>query len=149
MILNERVSSSFIKNKKYIQEIGESIYIVSGGFKEIIAPIVKDYGIPNKNIFANEFKYDDDNYINGINEQNLLSHSDGKIRAVKTLNLSNGGYVIGDGSTDLDLQALKGIKAFICFIENINRKAVSKKAKYVASSFQEAIKIIKEIEHND
>ena len=114
----------------------------SGGFKEIIEPIVKEYGISRKNIFANEFMYDSNGYINGINEESLLSHSDGKIRATKTLNLSNGGYVIGDGSTDLEIKTVEGVKAFICFTENVDRKAVSNKADYIASDFHEVIKII-------
>ncbi len=122
--------------------MAKSIYIVSGGFKEIIEPIVKEYGIPRKNIFANEFMYDSNGYINGINEESLLSHSDGKIRATKTLNLSNGGYVIGDGSTDLEIKTVEGIKAFICFTENVDRKTVSSKADYIASNFHEVIKII-------
>ena len=141
-ILNERVSLSFIQNKEYIQAVAKSIYIVSGGFKEIMEPIVKEYGISRKNIFANEFIYDSNGYINGINEESLLSHSDGKIRATKTLNLSNGGYVIGDGSTDLEIKTVEGIKAFICFTENVDRKAVSNKADYIASDFHEVIKII-------
>ena len=141
-ILNDRVSVSFIQNKEYIQAIAKSIYIVSGGFKEIIEPIVKGYGIPSKNIFANEFMYDSNGYINGINEESLLSHSDGKIRAVKTLDLSDGCYAIGDGSTDLEIKTVEGVKAFICFTENINRKAVSSKADYIASNFHEVIKII-------
>ena len=141
-ILNERVSLSFIQNKEYIQTVAKSIYIVSGGFKEIIEPIVKEYGISRKNIFANEFIYDSNGYINGINEESLLSHSDGKIRATKTLNLSNGGYVIGDGSTDLEIKTVEGIKAFICFTENVDRKTVSSKADYIASNFHEVIKII-------
>jgi len=141
-ILTKRVSLSFVQNKDYIQAIAESMYIVSGGFKEIIEPIVKAYGIPSKNIFANEFSYDNKNYINGINEEALLSHSDGKIRAVKTLNLSHKGYVIGDGSTDLEIKTVEGIKAFICFTENIDRKTVSSKADYIAPNFHEVIKII-------
>jgi D-3-phosphoglycerate dehydrogenase len=141
-VLNERVSLSFIQNKEYIQTIAKSIYIISGGFIEIIEPIVKEYGIPKQNIFANEFIYNSNGYINGINEETLLCHSDGKIRAVKTLNLSHGGYVIGDGSTDLEIKAVEGIKAFICFTENVDRKAVSSKADFIASNFHKVIKII-------
>ena len=86
--------------------------------------------------------YDSNGYINGINEESLLSHSDGKIGATKTLNLSNGGYVIGDGSTDLEIKTVEGVKAFICFTENVDRKTVSSKADYIASNFHEVIKII-------
>ena len=64
-----------------------------------------------------------------------------KLKA-KTLNLSNGGYVIGDGSTDLEIKAIEGVKAFICFTENVDRKAVSSKADYIASNFHKVIKII-------
>jgi len=129
--------------------MGSYIYIVSGGFREIIEPIVKDYNIPTNNIFANEFSYEHDGYVNGINDKSLLSNSDGKIRAVKTLALSNGAYVIGDGSTDLEIQTVKGINAFICFIENINRKTVSSKADYIASSFDDVLQIIKKIEQDE
>ena len=148
-ILKGRISLSFVNNKKIIKEMGQNIYIVSGGFKEIIEPVVKDYNIPSNNIFANEFNYDRNDYINGINENSLLSYSDGKIRAVKTLDISNGAYVIGDGSTDLEIETVEGVTAFICFTENIHRKTVSKKSKYIAQSFYDVLKIIKKIEKND
>ena len=140
--LKERVSLSFIKNKKYIQSISSRIYIVSGGFKEIISPIVKDYGISLNHIFANEFQYNTKGYIDGINENNLLSYSDGKIKILHTLNLRNGAYVIGDGNTDLEMKNVKGVKAFICFTENIDRPSVSTKADYIAPSLDDAFKFI-------
>ncbi len=148
-LLKDRVSLSIIENKHNIEKIGQSIYIVSGGFKEIIEPIVKDYNIPANNIFANEFTYDSNGYVDGINDESLLSYSDGKIKAVKTLDLSNGAYVIGDGSTDLEIKTVKEIKAFICFTENIHRKSVASKADYIASNFNEVLRIIKEIENNE
>jgi len=148
-ILKNRISLSFIKNKQTIKDMGHNIYIISGGFKEIIEPIVKDYNIPSNNIFANEFNYDENDYINGINENSLLSYSDGKIRAVKTLNLPNGAYIVGDGSTDLEVETAKEITAFICFTENIHRKNVSSKSKYIAQSFYDVLKIIEKIENND
>ena len=141
-ILKERVSLSFIKNKKYIQSISSRIYIVSGGFKEIILPIVQDYGVSSNHIFANEFKYNTKGYINGINENNLLSYSDGKIKILQTLNLRNGAYVIGDGNTDLEMKNVKGVKAFICFTENIDRPSVSSKADHTAPSLDDALKFI-------
>ncbi len=148
-ILKNRISLSFIKNKETIKDMGQNIYIVSGGFKEIINPIVKGYNIPSNNIFANEFNYDENDYINGINENSLLSYSDGKIRAVNTLNLPNGAYIIGDGSTDLEVETVKEITAFICFTENVHRKKVSSKSNYIAQSFCDVLEIIEKIESND
>jgi len=141
-ILKERISNSFLENRNKIKSISDRVYIVSGGFKEIITPIVKDFGIEDNHIFGNQFTYDSKGFINGINNKSLLSYSDGKIRAVETLDLENGAYVIGDGSTDLELKKVKGIISFICFVENINRKSVSSKADYIASNLNEVFKII-------
>ena len=141
-ILKQRISDSFLENINKIKAISDSVYIVSGGFKEIITPIVKDFGIEDNHVFGNQFRYDSRGFINGINNKSLLSYSDGKIRAVETLDLENGAYVIGDGSTDLELKKVKGITSFICFVENINRKSVSSKADYIASNLNQVFEII-------
>mgnify|MGYP001414274909 CR=1 FL=1 len=141
-VLEKRVSSSFIKNKNRLRSISDRIYIVSGGFKEIIAPIVKEFGINNANIFANEFTYDNKGFITGVDDSSLLSYSDGKIRALKEIDITSGAYVVGDGSTDLEMRQVKDVSAFICFIENINRLSVSNQADYIASSLDEVFQII-------
>ena len=147
-VLKNRVSLSFIKNKNRIRALNENIYIISGGFKEIITPIVKDYGIHEDHVFANKFRYDENGYIAGVDETSMLSYSDGKIRALQSLNLDNGAYAIGDGSTDLEMKQVDGVKAFICLIENINRVIVSEKADYIASDLDEVFKIIERAEHH-
>ena len=141
-ILEKRISLSFVKNKNKLRSISERIYIVSGGFKEIIIPIVSDYGISKSNVYANEFIYDDKDYITGINAKSPMSFSDGKIRALKEINFTTDTFVIGDGSTDLEMKNVNGIRAFICFTENIVRKSVSEKADYVASNLDEVFQII-------
>ena len=141
-ILRNRVSESFLRNKNKIRSIKDRIYIVSGGFKEIIIPIVRDFGINENHVFGNDFTYNDKGFVTGISNQSPLSYSDGKIRVVKNLNLENGAYIIGDGSTDLELKQVKGISAFICFTENINRVSVSSKADYIASDLDQVFNII-------
>ena len=141
-ILRNRVSESFLRNKNKIRSIKDRIYIVSGGFKEIIIPIVRDFGINENHVFGNDFTYNDKGFVIGINDQSPLSYSDGKIRVVKNLNLKNGAYIIGDGSTDLELKKVRGVNAFICFTENINRISVSSKADYIASDLDQVFNII-------
>ena len=141
-ILEKIIFLSFVKNKNKLRSISERIYIVSGGFKEIIIPIVSDYGISKSNVYANEFIYDDKDYITGINAKSPMSFSDGKIRALKEINFTTDTFVIGDGSTDLEMKTVNGIRAFICFTENIIRKLVSEEADYVASNLDEVFQII-------
>ena len=62
-ILKNRISRSFLDESHYIQSKANSIYIISGGFKEIITPLVKDYGIHEDHVFANKFRYDEKGYI--------------------------------------------------------------------------------------
>ena len=144
-ILQKRVSDSFLKNKRKIQSLKNSIYIISGGFKEIIIPIVKDFGISEEHVFANQLTYDKEGFINGVDTKSDLSYSDGKIKALKTLSLKYGAYVIGDGSTDLEMKQVNGVNAFICFTENINRVSISSKADYTASNLDQVFNIIDKV----
>ena len=46
------------------------------------------------------------------------------------------------GLMDLKMKKVSGVKSFICYVENINRPEISKKADFIASNFNEVIKII-------
>jgi D-3-phosphoglycerate dehydrogenase len=58
-ILKKHISPSIQRNKAFFQEHKNQIYIISGGFHELIQPVVKSFGIPPKHIFANTFTYND------------------------------------------------------------------------------------------
>jgi phosphoserine phosphatase len=50
---------------------GKAVYLVSGGFQEMIFPVAQQLDIPPQNIFANRFLfYDDDNNNNNNNNKN-------------------------------------------------------------------------------
>ena len=66
-ILSECVTPSFTKNKSFFIENNNKIMILSGGFKELIVPIVDDFGISSSNVFANDFIYNSSEQITGIN----------------------------------------------------------------------------------
>ena len=53
--LSGKVSSSVKRNKSFYKNHSEEIYIISGGFKELIVPVVGKFGIPAKNVFENTF----------------------------------------------------------------------------------------------
>ena len=146
--LERRISPSFQRNKKIINSMKKNIFIVSGGFKEIIIPIVNDFGILEKNIYANEFKFDNSGMVSGINEKLDMSYSNGKIRVLEHIDIKTGAYVVGDGMTDFEMTKSTKVKAFICYTENIKRSEVYNKSKYFASSLDKVFKIINEKEKN-
>ena len=142
--LSKEVTPSIKKNKLYIQENSSKIMIFSGGFKEIIIPIVSQYGIDKKQIFANEFIYDSYGNVVGINNNNNMSKKSGKILMVKALNMSGKIDVIGDGFTDYEIKKSGLASKFYAFVENINRDNISLLADEVLYSFDDYINIVKD-----
>lgn len=54
------------RNKAFFKQNAHHIDIISNGFKEIIIPIVQEYGIRPKQVLANTFKFDYDGNIIGF-----------------------------------------------------------------------------------
>src|SRR3989344_4343378 len=136
-VLKKKITPSIACNKRFFKEYGKNIFIISGGFKEFIIPIVKPFGIPEKNVFANTFVFDKEGTVVGLDEKNLLSQDKGKLKQFKKLDLKGEVYVIGDGYTDYELKESGKVTKFIAFIENVARDIVVKNADYVARSFDE------------
>ena len=141
--LKKKVSKSFERNREFLQENAEDIFIISNGFKDFIIPIVADYGITKENVFANEFVYDENGQIVDFNRDNPLSKNNGKAETIKNLNLSGDIYVIGDGYTDYEIKASGLANKFYAFTENVHRPKVTSKADHVAPSFDEILYINK------
>ncbi|WP_114748219.1 phosphoglycerate dehydrogenase [Pleomorphovibrio marinus] len=141
--LRSKVSKSFQRNREFLQENADDIYIISNGFKDFIIPIVAEYGIKEENVYANEFLYDDEGNIIGFNRDNLLSKNNGKPETIKRLNLEGDIYVIGDGYTDYEIKASGVANKFYAFTENVNRPKVLAKADHVAPSLDEILYVNK------
>lgn len=135
--LKKQISTSILRNKNFFLSNKDSLYIISGGFKELILPVVTQFGIPSDHVYANTFLYDKKGNVIGIDESNPLSKNQGKVTVVQSLKLHNDLYIIGDGYTDFELKKLGLAKKFIAFTENVIRDNVVKHADVVAHSFDE------------
>ncbi len=142
-ILKKNISPSIKRNKNFFKTYRQTIYIVSGGFKEFINPIISSFGIANDHILANTFIFDKRGKITGYDKKNPLAKSNGKVNVVKSLHLNGDIYVIGDGYTDYQLRELGVAKKFIAFTENVKRENVLRKADHIAPSFDEFLYINK------
>jgi D-3-phosphoglycerate dehydrogenase len=137
--LKNKVSMSFQRNKEFLQENANNIYIISNGFKDFIIPIVTPFGLKEENVFANEFVYDEQDNIIDFNRSNLLSQNNGKPATIKNLQLEGDIYVIGDGYTDYEIKASGVANKFYAFTENISRPKVTSKADHIAPSLDEIL----------
>ena len=135
------VSDSFKANKNTIKKISDSIWIISGGFFQIIAPIVTEYGISEDHILANKFLFEGDRVV-GCDRSNPLYQDKGKIKAIESIVTNKELVVVGDGHTDLEVYLEGGTEHFICYTENVSRQKVMNQSKHIANSFEQMIKII-------
>ena len=135
--LKKLVSESFKRNKDFFQNNANEIYIISNGFREFIEPVVTEYGILPKNIFANTFEYDAQGRITGFDKDNPLSVNNGKVEQIRRLNLPGDVYVIGDGYTDYEIKHSGLANKFFAFTENVEREQVMSRADHIAPSLDE------------
>lgn len=138
-LLKNKVSTSFVKNKHFIRQNAKNIMVFSGGFSEIIIPIVADYGILEHQVYANHFVYDGDLIVN-VDESGFMVHGDGKAKQLTELAPKGKVYIIGDGSNDAAAKQSGLVTEFYLFTENVYRETVAPLADKIIVSLDDFIK---------
>ena len=144
IVLAKKVTPSFKRNKQLLMENSQNILIISGGFYEMIIPIVSEYGILEDQVFANKFVYKGTSRIAHVDSQNIMAQSGGKVAQANALGLAGEIHVIGDGYTDYQIKSEGPAKKFFAFIENIRRNSVCEVADVVLSNIDDYIKFLAE-----
>tara|TARA_B100001750_G_C15491578_1_gene591601 strand:+ start:220 stop:900 length:681 start_codon:yes stop_codon:yes gene_type:complete len=135
-LIKNNISKSFVSNANFIKKYSSRFYIISGGFKEIIYPIVKSFGIKENQIYANEFVYNKEDVIS-INKKNALSKDMGKVQIANQIEGIN--IMIGDGYTDFEVKKEGAAEYFIQYTETINREKLNSGADCIANNFNQVI----------
>ena len=137
--LKNEISDSVKRNHRFFSEHADSCYVISNGFKEIIAPIVAQFGIKADHVLANSFHFDAEGNIIGFDENNPLCENKGKAVRLQSVGLKGDIMVIGDGYTDYEMREAGVATKFYAFSENISRPAVIEKADHIAPSLDEIL----------
>ncbi|MAD96660.1 MAG: phosphoglycerate dehydrogenase [Flavobacteriaceae bacterium] len=135
--LRKQVSTSIERNKEFFEKHADDIYVISCGFKEFIDPIVAEYNIPSERVYANTFRYDENDNIIGFDGDNVLSKHNGKIECLQNLDLDGEVQVIGDGYSDYVTREAGVADKFFAYTENVKRDKTTKDADHVAPSLDE------------
>jgi len=136
-VLKGKISPSIVRNKDFFINNPEQIFVISCGFKEFIIPIVADYNITEDRIYANTFEFDEDGFIVGFDNENVLSQHDGKIDCLRNMNLEGEIQVVGDGYSDFVMKKAGIADKFFAYTENVSREKVIPIADYVTPSLEE------------
>ncbi|MDH4329968.1 MAG: HAD-IB family phosphatase [Candidatus Moranbacteria bacterium] len=135
----DNISDSVIRNADFFRENAGKIYIISGGFVDLIVPTAEKLGIARENILANEFVFDENDCVCGVNKDNFMSQEGGKIKQINELELDQKAVMVGDGWTDCQTKECASVEKFIAFTENVRRDKVVRHADAVANDFEEVI----------
>ena len=125
------------RNLRFFREHAGRIVILSGGFREIIAPLAAHLHVPAEQVLCNDLLYDAEGRVAGVDPANPLSQAGGKALALQTLGLPGPVVMIGDGWTDAEVKLAGAADRFHAFTEIVHRDRVVAAADAEAPSMDE------------
>jgi phosphoserine phosphatase len=122
-----------------LHQRGTRVYLVSGGLRELIAPVAARLNIPDDRIMCNRLHFTDEGKYSGIDFTQPTTRSGGKAEVLKSL-ACEAPVMIGDGATDLEARA--SAAAFIGYGGNVVHKRVKEKADWYIRDFSELLAVL-------
>ena len=135
----DRLTASVARNRDFFRDQADRIVIVSGGFREIIAPVAEHLGISPDRILCNDLVYDADDRVTGVDPANPLSREGGKTEALTGLQLPGPVVMVGDGWTDAEVRLAGAADRFYAFTEVARRPRVVEAADAEVRSLDELL----------
>eukprot|EP00002_Diphylleia_rotans_P015287 TRINITY_DN2969_c0_g1_i1.p1 TRINITY_DN2969_c0_g1~~TRINITY_DN2969_c0_g1_i1.p1 ORF type:complete len:249 (+),score=64.22 TRINITY_DN2969_c0_g1_i1:75-821(+) len=115
---------------------GVHVYLVSGGFRQMINPMAHELGIPQSRVYANNLLFEKDGKFAGFDANEPTSQSGGKAVVVGRLK-KDFGYdtvvMVGDGATDLEAKPPADL--FLGYGGIVVREIVKQKADHFITDF--------------
>jgi HAD superfamily phosphoserine phosphatase-like hydrolase len=127
------------RNLRFFNENADRIFILSGGFREIIAPIATRLGVAPDRVLCNDLMYDAEGRVTGVDAANPLSRENGKPEVIRDLGLSGPVVMVGDGWNDAEVKLKGAADRFYAFTEVVRRGPVVEVADAEARSIDELL----------
>ena len=132
----------------HLHSKGVLVYLVSGGFRQMIEPIAEILDVPFHRIYANSLLFNADGSFAGFDKDEPTSRDGGKPAVIQLLLNTHGEdsirpiLMVGDGATDM--QAKPPVDAFLGFGGVVKREAVEKGADWFITDFGDLLTVLKE-----
>jgi len=131
-----------------LQARGKRVFLVSGGFRQMIEPVAAAVGVTATDIFANNLLFDDSGAFRGHDENEPTSRKGGKAKVVADLKAKHGFktvVMIGDGATDMEARDVPGgADAFVGFGGVVVRDKVAAGADWFVDNFDVLVQALSE-----
>lgn len=142
-----RLTKGIVSLVKSLHNRGISVYMITGGFREVCLPIAEHLGIPKDKVFANRmlWQWDDDTMeptrLVGFDMSEPTARNQGKPQAIASIRQKypyNAVVMIGDGITDLEaVQVTGGADLFIGYGGIVERPAVEAAADWFVTDYSD------------
>lgn len=139
--LVDRIGPSVRRNAGFFRQYGPGVWVVSGGFQELILPTSRVLGIPDERVLAHRFRWDGGGRVSGVDPDTPLARG-GKPGAVAALGLEGEVWAVGDGATDLELRDVGLARRFVAYVEHRERPPVMERADHVVRDFDELLELL-------
>ncbi|CAN6467353.1 unnamed protein product [Victoria cruziana] len=135
-----RLSHGIPEVVKKLRDMDVEVYLVSGGFRQMIKPVASILGIPSDNIYANRLLFGSAGEFVGFEPEEPTSKTGGKAVAVQIIKKKHGHKVavmVGDGATDLEARREGAADLFICYGGAQLRPSVAGRADWLIFNFDD------------
>jgi phosphoserine phosphatase len=133
----------------FIVDLGKrrdvKLFIVSGGFPEIIGPVASRLGISKGNISSNRFIKDQDGNVLGVKNSPMFGDG-GKVKIIERWKsagvLKGKNIMVGDGYADLETYLYGAVDEHICFYGAVDNEDVRRRSLRTAANVEELSAIV-------
>lgn len=137
-ISSNNISFGLLSLFNYLKYKNKDIFIISGGFEQLILPYVEKFNFPVENTFCNSIIFDNNGNYKNFDEDRLTCKSKGKNKVINIIkNKYKNIIMIGDGITDLETK--DDVLCFIGYGGNCIRKNVKDNSSYYYTDFNKLL----------
>lgn len=133
--LRQRVTPGMSQLLRKLRARGDTLHAVSGGFVDLIEPVLEDLGFQRGDIHANRFVWQDDAVV-GLDIDSPLSRNGGKAEVLDRIAATaTETIVVGDGMTDFEAFETGAADRFIGFGAIAKRDVVIAACEYSGADY--------------
>lgn len=133
--LRQRVTPGMVALLRRLRERGDSLHAISGGFADLLDPVLQDLGFRQGDIHANRFVWQDARVV-GLDIDCPLSRNGGKADILgKVSGQARETIMVGDGMTDFEAFESGAADRFIGFGLIARREVVVAACEYAGADY--------------
>ncbi|WP_417492443.1 HAD-IB family phosphatase [Maricaulis sp.] len=137
--LRKRVTPGMPALLRQLREQGDDVHAISGGFADLLEPVLGDLGFRRSEIHANRFLFDGDE-VSGLDPDCPLSRNGGKAEILNRISThADTTIIVGDGMTDFEAFEQGAADRFIGFGAIAQREVVLAAAEWSGQSYVRSV----------